>query len=58
MDNSKTFKYLEFQQARLLNHKQAKNKIQEEYTKRVTSLIKSELNATNLIEAKSTPSLS
>lgn len=54
MENGETYKYLGFQQARMLDENQAKARIKGQFTKRVSSLLKTELNAGNLFQAVNT----
>lgn len=54
LEKGETYKYLGFQQARLLEHKQAKTKVRELYIQRVRKLLKSQLHAGNLIKAINT----
>lgn len=54
MEEGETYKYLGYQQARLLQEKQAKIKVRDLYLQRIRKLLKSELNGGNLITAINT----
>uniref|UniRef100_A0A8D8RDC3 Reverse transcriptase domain-containing protein n=1 Tax=Cacopsylla melanoneura TaxID=428564 RepID=A0A8D8RDC3_9HEMI len=54
MGDEDLYKYLGYQQAKTIDHKNIKQALEKEYTSRLTKLCKTELNSKNLVKAINT----